>query len=550
MGSINYIKRGYRIFIYPILIIPVLISLPLAATSQTIPVGQMDLDGSVRNLQLMGKFDPKYSFTARPFNYAAAGNELTKTSPENNAATLLNLIDSTTHFSLLKPVFHQEKISVALLPVTFITKFNSHHPYGWNDEGMIAARGLQTELSAGMFARVGPLSIQLQPQFVYAANTQFDYNASYGAPVNGAFTKLFPGQSNVRLNVGAVSLGYSTENLWWGPGQFSSLLLSNNAPGFGHFTFNTTRPVKSPIGSFEFQVVCGKLDEDSAANRPYEIFQLKPAKLTDDWRYYNGLVFSYQPSFLPGVFLGMTRSFQLYHTDFKLQSASLIEKYLPVFTAFFKNGTSNEDAKNRDQAISLFSRWLFPKSHAEFYFEYGWNDHAANTRDLLGDPEHSAAYIVGGKKLMELPKNKWLEFSGEITQMAESPDYIVRNASNWYEHGTIKQGLTNQNQVLGAGSGFGNNVQTLTATWLNGIKRLGVIFQRIQHDPGALAGSFNNILLRENQWNEVAFGVQSRWDFHKVLASLELQYASSTNYAWEKRNTGNLYALLKIAYTW
>jgi hypothetical protein len=195
---------------------------------------------------------------------------------------------------------------------------------------------------------------------------------------------------------------------------------------------------------------------------------------------------------------------------------------------------------------------IFPNSHAEFYFEYGWNDHSANTRDFFLDPEHSSAYIVGGKKLVPLRKQRWLEFAGEITQLAQSPDYIVRNAGNWYEHSIITQGLTHHGQLLGAGSGMGNNVQTFTVSWLDGIKKIGVLMQRIQHDPTAMsAANFNNIWLRQHAWNELAFGIQSRWDFKKVLASVELQHTWSDNYAWETGNKkGNLYGTIKIAYTW
>jgi hypothetical protein len=326
--------------------------------------------------------------------------------------------------------------------------------------------------------------------------------------------------------------------------------MSNNAQGFLHFTFNTTRPLKTAVGSFEFQLIAGRLDEDSAANMPYEHLHLKKAQFTDDWRYINGLVLSYQPSFIPNFFVGFSRSFQMYHTDFVLQP-SIIEQYLPVFTAIFKNSTDNEDVKARDQAISVFTRMVFPKNHAEFYFEYGWNDHSANTRDFFLDPEHSSAYIVGGKKLIPLRKNRWLEISGELTQMAQSTDYLVRTAGNWYEHSIISQGLTNHGQILGAGSGMGNNVQTLTVNWLDGIKKLGVIIQRVQHDPTGLHGDFANVGLRGYAWNELAFGLQSRWEFKKLLASVELQHTWSDNYAWDKGyKRGNLYGLIKLAYAW
>lgn len=517
--------------------------------SQTIPVGQLDLDHSLRTLQLTGAFDRAYSFAARPFYQPSTGRNKENT-VESDTIDPVKRIDANTFFSSRKYVYNNGKITLALQPVTFVTKFNSHNPYGWNDEGMIAAKGLQTQFSAGVFARMGPVSVQLQPQFVYAANPQFDTSASFGSRSTGAYQKIFAGQSSVRLNVGALSAGYSSENIWWGPGQFSSLLMSNNAPGFMHFTLNTTRPVKTPIGSFEFQIIGGRLDEDSSANRPWENRHLKRQPLSEDWRYINGIVLSYQPSFMPDLFVGLTRSFQLYHTDFVLQP-SFIEQYLPVFTALFKNSTENEDIKGRDQTISIFSRMVFPRSHAEVYFEYGWNDHSANARDFLGDPEHSAAYLLGGKKLVPLNKARWLEFSGEITQMAQGPDYVVRNAGNWYEHSKVLQGLTHQNQILGAGSGMGNNVQTLTANWIDGIKKMGLIFQRIQHDPSALAGTPPNILLREKQWTETAIGIQTRWDFGKFLASADVQYTWSKNYAWEPdKNAGNLYALLKIAYSW
>ena len=57
-----------------------------------------------------------------------------------------------------------------ILPVGLTTKFNSHSPYGWNDGGMIMAKALQTIVSAGVYAKWGPLSIQLQPELYYAAN--------------------------------------------------------------------------------------------------------------------------------------------------------------------------------------------------------------------------------------------------------------------------------------------------------------------------------------------------------------------------------------------
>jgi hypothetical protein len=488
--------------------------------AQTTPVGQMD--DTLRNLQLMGRLDANYSFTIRPFYNRPQVSDTTK-----------------------KAVFQFVK-----LPAIATIKFNSHHPYGWNDEGMLAAKGLQTELTAGVYARYGPVSVQLQPQFVYAANPDFEYSSAYGAPTTGAYARLLPGQSSIRVHAGPVSLGLSSENLWWGPGQYSSLLLSNNAPGFPHITLNTTRPLVTAIGSFEFQLISGKLYEDSAKGGLYENFHLKSPNLTDDWRYLNAIIVTYQPRFIKGLYFGATRAFQIYSKDIDQPELSLINKYIPVLSALFKNdaGGSDEDARKRDQQLSLFARMLLPKSNVEFYFEYGWNDHKANSRDFFLDPVHAAAYIVGGKKLFYLPKNSWLELNGELTHMSQTSDYLVRNSGNWYVHSPIVQGMTNQRQILGAGSGFGNNVQTISLSWIRNIRKLGITVQRIQHDPMRIVAGINsNLGLTDVAWNELAFGVQGRWDFGKILAQADVHYAGSKNYAWQKdRNVGNLFMQLRL----
>ncbi len=509
--------------------------------AQTVSVGQPGIEESLRNLQLAGVIDPACSFTARPFYY-------TKRSDRNK---IWNLIDSTSDLGLHEKYFAKGHGSFVLLPTVLSTKFNSHHPYGWDDGGMIAAKGLQTSISTGIYASYGPLSIQVQPEYIRSANPGFEYNTAYGAPTTGSYQKLYAGQSSIRLTAGHFSLGLSTENMWWGPGIYSSLLMSNNAPGFIHLTFNTTRPVKTPIGSFEWQLIAGKLDEDTS--QLFENFNLKLEALKNDWRYVNGLVLTYQPKWTPGLFLGMTRAFQLYGDDFKLQTPTLFGKYLPVFSALFKDNTNNEDTKNRDQYISLFTRWLFPKSHTEFYFEYGWNDHSYNSRDFVLDPEHSAAYLAGFKKLHPLRKPKqFLEITGEITQMAQSPDYLVRNAGEWYVHGQVSQGWTNENQILGAGSGLGNNVQMLTVSLLDGLKKAGIKLQRIQHQPVLVDGGLPlaTLGLAEYRWTDFAVGLLGQWRYKRLLANAELQFVNSKHYVWATDSKFNFYGLLNLMYLW
>ena len=164
----------------------------------------------------------------------------------------------------------------------------------------------------GFFARLGPLTIQLQPELHYAENKPYsgylDFNNAntwdaYYATYNYIdlpekfgdlpFQSLSWGQSSIRLNAGPVSFGISNENLWWGPGYRNSLLMTNSAPGFKHFTLNTTSPIRTYIGNFEFQVVAGKLDSSGfPPPLPSKQSQIQPYYLPKphDWRYFNGMI--------------------------------------------------------------------------------------------------------------------------------------------------------------------------------------------------------------------------------------------------------------------
>jgi hypothetical protein len=53
-------------------------------------------------------------------------------------------------------------------------------------------------------------------------------------------------------------------------------LMSNIARGFLHVYIRSNRPAKTPIGTFEWQLIGARLDSDST--RPYENFHLKKAK--------------------------------------------------------------------------------------------------------------------------------------------------------------------------------------------------------------------------------------------------------------------------------
>ena len=145
-----------------------------------------------------------------------------------------------------------DKRKLQLLPLSLSQQFNNNNPFGWNDEGMIPAKGYQVMTSAGFSAKYAFLHIQFYPQIVYAPNNSFD--TAYESRLNTSqtyyfklyknwidlpeyygdksFTKAYWGQSFISIENSKLSIRLSTENKWWGPGVLNSLVMSNNTAGF------------------------------------------------------------------------------------------------------------------------------------------------------------------------------------------------------------------------------------------------------------------------------------------------------------------------------
>lgn len=501
-------------------------------SSLAIPVGFTDIDEQIRNLQLLNKIPSDQSLTIRPYH----------TDTKFNYAKILSLIDSNIQYNGL--LYQSRGNSISLLPINLSQKLNTDHPYGWNDGAMSYSKGYQMQVAGGIFASFGNLKIQLRPEFVKTASGQYETNESWGLVTNG-LSKILPGQSSVRYDLGKVSLSASTQNLWWGPGIYNSMLMSNNAPGFFHYSFSTNRPLKTFLGNFQFQIISATLKQDSSQG--FENRNLKKLNLQNRDRAYNALSFTFQPVIMKNITFGLTRAFQNLAEN---NIAGFVPKYLPVLGSFF--GSAYNDTINRDQILSFNTRWVFPKNHAEVYFEFGYNDAKDNFRDLMLDMSHSSGYLFGFKKLSYLNKLDYLDFGAEVIRMAQTPSYLMRNAGNFYEHGRMTEGYTHKNQILGAGSGFGNNMQTVNLSFNRGWNKYGLVFNHIVQNPTQIVtGSIENLGLRTTKWEDFSYGIQSRYRYRNILFSANLEYVNSKNYLWTNgTNRTNFYAFINTIFLW
>ena len=500
-----------------------------------IPVGYNDIDEEVRNLVLLDKIPTNNNLTIRPYY----------TNTKLTYQQLLTTIDSSIQY---EPTLYKKKsFVIEKLPIQLAQKYNSNRPYGWNDGAMSYSKGYQFQVSGGVFAAWKNFKLQLRPEYVQTASGQYETNGYWGQ-VNSAYKKFWLGNSSLRFDLGKLSFSASTQNLWWGPGIYNSLLMSNNAEGFFHYSFNTNRPIKNFLGTWQFQIIWAKLTYDSAQG--FENTGLKRRIINDKSnRFLNSLALDYQPSFLKNISLGINRSVQSYYD---IQPTDYLNKNFPVIGKFF-GSTQGQYALDypQDQLVSVYTKWMLPKSHAEIYYEYAYNDAKQNFRDLFLDMSHSTAYILGFKKLFVYTDKKFLDFGVEVLKLAQTPSYLHRNAGNFYEHSQLLEGYTNQNQIIGAGAGFGNNMQTVQIGLNEGWEKLGVIFHHIQQNPMALVSGVNDLGLRTTQWNDFSYGIQAKHRYKNLLFNANVEVVNSKNYLWQEHNNiTNFYFYLNTILLW
>ena len=505
------------------------------AAEMSIPVGFTDIDELIRDLQLAGKLAPNDALTIRPF-YTNADITYNK---------ILKIIDEDIENN--NQLVAKPNLNISLLPINFTQKITTRYPYGWNDGAFSLSKGYQFLVGGGIYFQWHKLKIQLRPEYVQTATGNYETNAYWGA-VTPSSKKIMPGQSNIRFDLGSFTIGASTENMWWGPGIYNSMLMNNNAPGFLHYSINSNRPIITAIGSIQLQLQAGFLQKDSSQG--YENKRLQTVILEKNKRFYNSINISYQPKFLKNVYLGLTRTFQNYTQLQSSNNNGFVYNYVPVFVAFFKK-TYSDDTVKRDQIASVSAKWILPKEKVEIYFEFGFNDAKQNFRDLMMDMAHSSGYVWGFKKLKYLNNTQYINLNVEIARLAQTTSYLHRNAGNWYEHSGISEGYTNLNQIMGGGSGFGNNMQALALGYNSGWNKVGIIFQHILQNPYDQVAGINEVGIRSIKWTDYSFGLQTRYHYKKILLSANMEIIKAKNYIWEQGNSPtNFLFYINTIYLW
>jgi hypothetical protein len=538
------------------------------------------LNDYLRTSQLLGNFKSDVSFTLKPFDIGTNGLEIE------------NEVFDIEGYSPTVLTFFKNTGKIKILPINYNIEFNSHHPYNRNNGSMVPNRGYQQLISGGVFAELGPLSIQLKPEYLFAENKDFQ---GFGEGPNGHYpviwakrynlwnhidlperfgeksiSKTLIGQSSIRLNFKGLSLGVSNENIWWGPSIRNSIMMSNHARGFKHITFNTTKPLKTKIGNFEWQFITGRL-ESSGFNPPQTdrtyagtllfVPKINQQGLTNDWRFIQGYNFSYSPKWISGLSIGFIKWVNMYSALVRGKYTWMKGStgYFPVFSNLFRNNDSNIDHEMQiDQGAGVYLRWLWKDSNAEIYAEYNYNDSKHNLRDLLVDTDHSRAVTIGIQKIFKINKNDY-QFSWEWTQMEQTAGKLLRSAGSWYLHNYVYDGYTNNGETLGAAIGPGSNSHYFSLSKFKKKEKIGLALEIVDQDNDFYYYAFESAKDQRRYWKDFNLHINYSNKFKNFWVSSNLMYSRSLNYQWDLEDysttyysagndVNNFHISLKLAY--
>jgi hypothetical protein len=445
------------------------------------------------------------------------------------------------------PALRPRRPVVEPLDPEMVSVYNSAYPRGGNDGALWAGRGGTLGLSGGVRLRWGPVTAVLDPTVAWSQNRTFTLPPDSGPGISrtglspyaypwhngridwperfgdGSFTMADWGQSGVRVTAGPATIGFSTENMWWGPAFQNPIIMSNNAPGFPHLDAGTARPVWIGIGQAELRIVYGRLQESA-------YFDTIPG---NDGRLFAGGVLGFAPRWIPGLTLGVIRVF--YQTWDSLGS----NDFTDLFQTFLKAGLTSPSnpigEDKRDQLASFVARWTLPAAGFQAYVEWARNDHNGTLRDLLIQPDHSRAYTVGFQQLLRGKRTRW-RLRGEFTTLGVPATIQVRATPTYYVHFIVHQGYTNNGQIIGAGIGPGSQSEIIQLDRFSPEGQIGGFLQRVRFDDDAYYASYIPTDNFQGQQTELTAGLRGTRFAGPFDVTASLTVSRELNRYYQMRN--------------
>lgn len=272
------------------------------------------------------------------------------------------------------------------------------------------------------------------------------------------FTTILPGQSSVEARFPFIAAGASTENLWWGSGIRTGIVMSNNAAGIPQVYLRMPSPVRTPVGSWEARMLLGVLTESM-------FFDDDPG---NDLRALSGAVVTVRPAFDSNMVLGASRvAFSA------MPGFADIGRHSIDFVLTLPSG-------GREEITALFGEWSFPEMALALNWEWA-RLRLPSVRELLVAPQRTQGYTLGLKWARPIiDERTLLRVQAEATMLEQTLPPERSLTLTFYPSRRVPQGYTQRGQVIGAGTGPGSSSQWLAVELFKPLWKFGLTGGRIR----------------------------------------------------------------------
>ncbi len=202
-----------------------------------------------------------------------------------------------------------------------------------------------------------------------------------------------------------ISAGYSNWNQWWGPGVHNSLILSNNAPSFNYYFFesNESYSINNDL-DFNFKYILS----DKMKNKLNADFYLSAISLEFN---YKETTFGYNRLLLSGGY------------DFIKWNSQ--HAALALFNGKY--------GRYWDSINDYFILINFPESKLRVYAEIGVPNRSFGGESMNSRYGHNNGTIIGFRKY-GIFNNENLILGFEYSRLIQSAYYNTLPSSNWYDN--------------------------------------------------------------------------------------------------------------------
>lgn len=448
----------------------------------------------------------------------------------------------------------------------WFNSYNTAAPYGQNDGALWQGKGYNTSLTAGVRLEAYGFEVTVKPQVAFSQNLGFEimpgvYGSEYSYFWAGnidlvqrygdsSFWTFDWGDTELRWSWNTFTIGFGFQSPWLGPAWLNPMLGSNNSGTYPKFDIGLRRTkITLPwlgwyIGDIEGRIWCGKLSESDYFDNDS----------SNDYRQLTGFSIAYSPAFLPELTFSIN----------KISIARWDEKSIKYLNPFYDTNAVE------DQKCSFAVDLLFPAVGFEFYGELGLDDY--NSRGFA-NPFHTAIYTIGAKKEISFFQkfsyfkkfNIRPEIIFEWNNFEMSQDFQLQwHYMGYYSHGLIKQGYTQNGQIIGAGSGyFGNSQYLALRTYFS---KGDITFFIHFNKPDTNYLNNKGIDTKEDDWQKEGKKQHDQWGYYKAIrtfgctanffATKFLLISTNINGSWiinsaykqQDKGFGNYYFSLSLKY--